>query len=392
MLPPPRATPYARGVSAPGNSVRSTDLFIGRILGIPIYLGPSWFFVALLLTVLYAPDVERAVTGIGGGSYVVSFGFALLLYGSVLLHELGHSVVARSLGLPVRRITLHAFVGLSEIEKEPPTPAKEAMVAAAGPAMSVVLALGAAAMVPRLESGTIGRVLAVGLMFSNAIIAVLNLLPGLPLDGGRVLRALVWKLSASPVRATTIAAWSGRGVGITVAAVGVGWGARIGGSAGLYNTVVAVLVGWFIYAGASGALRAAKVQGVLPHLQARTLTRRAMPVAADLPLAEALRRLALASARAMVVVDGDGRPTAIVSEAAVAAVPEGRRPWVAVGTLARSLEPGSTLDADLGGDDLLNALSATPAEDHLVTEASGRVYGVLNTADVAAAISGAAPR
>ncbi len=379
-------------MSAPGNSAKSPDLFVGRILGIPIYLGPSWFFVALLLTVLYAPDVERAVGGIGGRSYLVSFSFALLLYGSVLIHELGHSLVARRLGLPVRRITLHAFVGLSEIEKEAPTPAKEALVAAAGPAMSVVLALGAAGLVPQLERGTVPRVLAVGLMLSNAIIAVLNLLPGLPLDGGRVFRAAVWQVSRNPLQATTAAAWAGRVVGIAVGVAGIGWGSRSGGSAGLYNVVVAVFVGWFIYAGASGALRSAKVQTVLPHLQARTLTRRALPVLPDVPLAEALRRLTLASARAMVVIDGDGRPTAIVSEAAVAAVPEARRPWVGVGTLARSLGAGTTLDADLAGSDLLAALQAAPAEDHLVTETGGRIYGVLNTGDVAAALSGAAPR
>jgi Zn-dependent protease/CBS domain-containing protein len=365
---------------------------VGRILGIPIYLGPSWFFVAALLTMLYAPDVQRAVIGIGRASYLVSFGFALLLYGSVLLHELGHSVVARSLGLPVRRITLHAFVGLSEIEKEAPTPAQEALVAAAGPAMSVLLAVGGAALVPRLDRGTIPRVLAVGLMFSNGIIAVLNLLPGLPLDGGRVLRAAVWRLGGDSLRATTTAAWAGRIVGVLVGTLGVVWSSRAGGSAALYNTVVSALVGWFVYAGATGALRAAKMQIVLPRLQARSLTRRALPVAADLPLAEALRRLALASARALVVVDGDGRPSAIVSEAALAAVPENRRPWVAVGTLARSLAPGATIDADLTGGDLLAALQAAPAEDHLVTEAGGRVYGVLSTSDVAAAISGTMPR
>ena len=379
-------------VPAPGNSIKSPDLFVGRILGIPIYLGPSWFFVALLLTVLYAPDVEQAVIGIGGRSYLVSFCFALLLYGSVLIHELGHSVVARSLGLPVRRITLHAFVGLSEIEKEPPTPAKEALVAVAGPAMSVLLAVGAAGLVPQLERGTIPRVLAVGLMLSNAIIAVLNMLPGLPLDGGRVFRAVVWQVSSNPLRATTTAAWAGRVVGIAVGVGGTAWGNRQGGSSALYNTVVSVLVGWFIYAGATSSLRAARVQAVLPNLQARTLTRRAMPVAADLPLAEALRRLGLASARAMVVVDGEGRPTAIVSEAAVAAVPETRRPWVSVGTLAKAVGTEETIDVDLAGGELLAALQASPAEDHLVTEASGRVYGVLSASDVAAAISGPTTR
>lgn len=376
----------------PGRPPRSPDLFVGRLLGIPIYLGPSWFFVALLLTVLYAPDVQHAVLGIGAASYVVSFAFALLLYGSVLIHELGHSLVARRLGLPVRRITLHAFVGLSEIEQEPQTPAREALVAAAGPAMSLILTGAAAAALPLLERGTIPRVLAVGLMLSNGIITVLNLLPGLPLDGGRVLRAVVWRVRRNALTGTTVAAWSGRVVGVVVATAGFLWGYRDGGGTALYNTIVSIMVGAFVYSGASATLRSARVSAALPSLRARAMTRRALPVTADVPLSEALRRLALDSARALVVVDADGRPAAIVSEAAVAAVPESRRPWVGVGTLARTLAPGTSIDADLSGVDLLSALQSVPAEDYLVTEASGGVYGVLSASDVAAAMSAAGAR
>ncbi len=370
----------------------SADVFVGRIVGIPIYLGPSWFFVALLLTVVYAPDVEAAVAGIGNASYLVSFGFALLLYGSVLVHELGHSVVARWFGLPVRRITLHAFVGLSEIGEEPPTPAREAIVAAAGPAMSVAIALGGAALLPVLERGTIPYVLTIGLALSNALVAVLNLLPGLPLDGGRVLRAAVWRISRNPLTGTTVAAWAGRVVGVAIATIGFLYGTLSRGGVSFYNVVISILIGAFVFSGATAALRSAQVRAVLPRLQARALTRRSLPVTADLPLAEALRRLGLDAARALVVVGPDGSPTAIVSEAAVAAVPEQRRPWVNVGTLARAIEPGTSIPADLAGADLLDALRATPAEDYLVVEDGGRVYGVLSAADVAAALNAPAAR
>lgn len=371
---------------------RGPDLYIARILGIKVFLGPSWFFVALLLTVFYAADVAAYVPGLGARSYVVSFGFALLLYGSVLLHELGHSLVARRFRLPVRRIVLHAFVGLSEITEEPPTPLREALVAAAGPVVSAATAVAAAVAVPVLPPASVPRFLAGGLAVTNAVIAVLNLLPGLPLDGGRVLRALVWRISRDPLRATRVAAWCGRGVGVAVALGGVLLSYGRGGTVGVVNVAVALLIGVFIWSGATAALRGARVRGVLPSLRARTLTRRALPVAADLPLAEALRRLGEDRARALVVVDASGTPTGIVNEAAVSTVPDPRRPWVTVGSLARGLAPGMRIGADLAGPDLLDALRRAPAAEYLVLEPDGRVLGVLANSDVADAISAAGVR
>lgn len=362
------------------------------MLGIPVYLGPSWFFVAILITFANAPGIADTLPGIGNGAYLVSFTFALLLYASVLIHELGHSLVARRLGLPVRRITLHAFVGLSEIEKEPPTPGREALVAAAGPALSLVLAGIAAGLLPVLDRGTVPRVLAFGLLFANGVVAILNMLPGLPLDGGRVLRAAIWRISHNPMRATVAAAWAGRVLGVLIAVLGFAWATRRPGDVALYDVVVSFIVGAFVYTGATATLRAARVRAALPALRVRDLARRALPVAADVPLAEALRRLQADSARALVVVDGEGRPTAIVSEAAVSSVPEPRRPWVEVGTLARSLRDEHRLDADLAGSDLVTALQAAPAEEYLAVEADGRVYGVLVARDVAAAMSAASVR
>ncbi len=121
----------------------------------------------------------------------------------------------------------------------------------------------------------------------------------------------------------------------------------------------------------------------------RGLTRRAIPVQADLPLAEALRRAVDAGARGLVVVDRQDKPTALVNEAAVMATPEHRRPWVQVGEFARSLEPGMVISAELAGEQLVRALQAAPATEYLVVEPTGEVYGVLAAADVERAFAGA---
>lgn len=362
---------------------------VGRAFGVPVYVAPSWFLVAALITYFFAPTVEQRVAGIGSARYLVSLLFALLLYLSVFIHELSHTLTARRLGLPVRRITLQLLGGVSEIEREPDSPGKEYLVAIAGPLISLLLAGVGFALVGQFHEGGITRVLAGELALSNGLVAAFNLLPGLPLDGGRVLRAAVWGLSGRPDAGTVVAAWVGRGVAVVLLAVPLVSGAGTGSPANLVNIIYFALLASFIWGGATAALRRAQVQRRLPELRLRTLARRALPVSADLPLAEALRRAADSGARGLVVVDGAGRPQAVVSEAAVAATPEVRRPWVSVGTLARQLAPGLVLDADLSGAAVLEAMHRAPASEYLVVESSGDVYGVLTSTDVTYAVNAA---
>jgi CBS domain-containing protein len=139
---------------------------------------------------------------------------------------------------------------------------------------------------------------------------------------------------------------------------------------------------------AGQALRSARVRERLPGLQARALARRAIPIPSSLPLAEAIRRADLAQARALVVVDHDAKPIAIVNEGAVIATPEQRRPWIDAGSLARTLDPDMILSADLSGMDLIEAVRRAPASEYLLVEPSGQVYGVLSTADLDHAFAG----
>jgi CBS domain-containing protein len=239
-----------------------------------------------------------------------------------------------------------------------------------------------------VEAGTVPGVLLAGLMASNLIVAVFNLLPGLPLDGGRMLRAVVWKISGRAMTGTVAAAWIGRLLalavlaGLPLASYATRDGTRESGIDSLTDALLAAVLAAIIWTGAGSSLRMARLREHLPELRARTLTRRALPVASDTPLSEALRRANEFGARALVVVDGAGAPTAVVREAAIVGVPEHRRPWVAVSGLAQDLRPGMRLPADLAGEDLLDTLRETPASEYLVVEPGGEVYGVLSTADV----------
>ncbi len=357
-------------------------IVIGRPFGVPVVVGPSWFLVALLITWVFQPQVARALPGIGDASWAVALAYAVLLYVSVLVHELAHSVTALRLGLPVRRITLHLLGGVSEIERQPQTPLRALLVSVSGPLLNVVLAGLGWLVLQVAPEPTVVSELASALTWANVVVAVFNLLPGLPLDGGFVLEALVWRLRGDRLAGTVAAAWCGRVLAVLLVAVPLGVGFVSDGRLPLLTVVWGVLLGSFIWVGASQALATARTRARLPALVARRLARRAVPVARDLPVAEAVRRAQAAGAGALVVVDAADRPVAIVEEAAVAAMPAQRRPWVPVGDVARRIDPDLVLDADLEGEPLVEAINRRPAPEYLLRDRQGLVYGVLVLADV----------
>ncbi|MEV7730293.1 site-2 protease family protein [Streptomyces sp. NPDC087917] len=366
-------------------------ILMGRPFGVPVYVSPSWFLVAALITWVFGNQLDQVLPDLGPARYLVSLFFAVAFYASVLVHELAHTIAALRFKLPVRRIQLQFFGGVSEIEKESETPGREFVLAFVGPLLSLALAgifyLGMNAVDP----ATVPGVLLGGLMISNLLVAAFNLLPGLPLDGGRMLRAVIWGITGKPMTGTVAAAWVGRALAVTVL-LGLPLLTRtgilgtptqeIGGMETVMDALLAAILAAIIWTGAGNSLRMARLREHLPELQARALTRRAVPVENTTPLSEALRRANEAGARALVVVDGLGDPTAIVRESAIASVPEHRRPWVAVSTLAQDLTDGMKVSADLTGEELLDRLRTNPASEYLVLEADGRIFGVLSTLDV----------
>ncbi|MEV3855802.1 site-2 protease family protein [Streptomyces sp. NPDC050095] len=376
----PAKTPEPRG-----------GILMGRPFGVPVYVAPSWFLVAALITWVFGGQLDRVLPELGAARYLVALFFAVAFYASVLVHELAHTVAALRFKLPVRRIQLQFFGGVSEIEKESETPGREFVLAFVGPLLSLVLSGVFYLCMMAVEAGTVPGVLLAGLMVSNLIVAAFNLLPGLPLDGGRMLRAVVWKITGKPMSGTIAAAWVGRALAVTVLiglplltqSGALGQSAEdVSGMDTVTDALLAAILAAIIWTGAGNSLRMARLREHLPELRARTLTRRAVPVEPATPLSEALRRANEAGARALVVVDADGEPRSLVREAAIVGVPEHRRPWVPVSGLAQDLTDGMRVSVELAGEDLLDTLRATPATEYLVVEDNGAIYGVLSAADV----------
>src|SRR5580765_6365860 len=206
-----------RGSHAPVRHPPGT-LKVGSIAGSDVLISRSWFLIAGLIAVMVAPAVDAAEPGLGGLKYVAGLMLAVLLYLSVLIHEASHALVAKRFDLPVTSITLHFLGGMTSIDGEPATPRQEFWVSVVGPISSLAVSAVAFGVAQVAPGGLIG--LAVnGVAYTNLLVGVINLIPGLPLDGGRVLKAAVWKVSGDTHRGTIVAAWGGR----CVAVLAFGW-------------------------------------------------------------------------------------------------------------------------------------------------------------------------
>lgn len=383
------ATPDTSDDDRPRNVERGRrQVSLGKVAGIPVHVAPSWFVVAAVITVGFGGIVERFLPDIGAGRYAVSFVFAVLLYASVLVHELSHALTARRVGLHVHGITLHFIGGHTEFDRTAPTPRRDIIVSAAGPLASLVIAGIGFALAGPVEH-PIGEFLLFELAIANGVVGVFNLMPALPLDGGHVLRAVVWAITGDENKGTIIAARSGQVLAGLVLLLPF---VLAGGRPTIIGMVWGVLVAALLWSGARQALTVGRMRARLPALDTSTLTRRAAPIAADSPVSEALVVTARSGAHALVVVDPNGRATALVSEAAISAVPEDRRPWVSVAEVSRRLGPGMVLTTGLAGEELLAAMRVAPATEYLVIDDTGAIRGVLAASDVDATLAGLVPQ
>lgn len=369
--------------------MRVSDLEIGRVLGIPIKVHISWvlifFFVTWNLATGYLPDV---LPGLSLGRYWAMGGVAaLLLFGSVLLHELGHSYVALRYRIPISQITLFIFGGVAHMRKEPPSPRAEFLIAIAGPVVSFLLAflcLGGVTLLEWSAQGVTWRGLTVlgGLLgVVNAQLGVFNLLPGFPLDGGRALRAGLWAWSKDFYRATSRAAMVGiifgAGLGLLGGVLMVQALSHEGG-AGMGSTGVwIVLIGAFLFAAARSSRKQAEMKGALAAVSVRDLmTTAVVSVPPDLPLDEAVNRYFLPFGYSGFPVLEDGQLCGLLTVQHLQSIPNSLWPWRRVGDVMQHIAWQSTIAPDLPALQAMD-LMISEGVDHLLVVEDGRLVGLL---------------
>lgn len=354
---------------------------IGSIGDVDVLLRRSWFLLAGLIALLMAPVIDEVEPGLGPWKYVAGLVIAVVYAATILVHEASHAMAARHYDHPVDSVTLHFLGGHTGIESQPRNPREEFVIAVVGPLASLGVALLAWLLHLVSPGGLIGLTILV-LAWSNLVLGVFNLIPGLPLDGGRVLKAFVWGGTRNQHRGTIVAGWTGRLTALFCLALPLLLDAWFGITPDLSSWLFAVVLAVFIWGGATAAMQSALIRRRLPDLVARKLARRTVTVPADQPISEAVRLAQEAEAGGIVTLDAQGQPDGIVSEAALLATPEERRPWVPISSVARTLQRGLVLPADISGEDMIRGITFTRADEYLLVEHDGSILGVLSTADV----------
>ena len=358
---------------------RRSGFTLFRFKGIPVTLGYTWLLLAAVVVIVYAPIVQRSVPGLStGAALLVAALFALTLLASVFLHELGHALVSLRAGIGVRQINLDALGGFTEMDREAPRPSTAAAIALAGPAVSAVLGAVGLAGLFVTAPGSLPWQLSFQICVANLLVAVYNLLPGLPLDGGKALQAGIWAATGDRWTGFRFAGWAGRVVAVATVAAGLWLYAIHWFSA--FGMILLLFVAFELWRGATAAIRAARMGPRVKALDAAALARPVVLVRASATLGEAL---AAATGREVVAIDE--KPVGVLDRAAADAVPADQVAAMPLAGLLRSAATIPGLGAELKGQALVDVIGKSGAERFFVVD-EGRLTGLLYTADVVKAL------
>ena len=308
-----------------GQSIKVT-----RIRGIEVGVHYSWFIVFVLITFsLTARFASEHPQWTLVEHYAVGIATSLLFFSSILVHELAHSFVALAKGIPVRSVTLFVFGGVAQIGREPDRPMTEFQIAIAGPIASAVLALGFG-VIAYLGGEQFERLSALAgwLASINLMLAIFNLVPGFPLDGGRIFRAALWHMTGSLTKATRIAAGTGQGIGYVLIFLGIVTGFTANWFSGLWLA----FIGWFLMNAAQESVVQVSVRSALSGLAAEdVMSRDCQTVDGRMSLAELVRDQVLRTGQRCFTVTDGNRLKGLVTLHQIKAVPQERWAHVSVG-------------------------------------------------------------
>jgi Zn-dependent protease/predicted transcriptional regulator len=371
--------PVSRGTLSRvfGNSWR-----LGRIAGIEIRIDTSWVVIALLVTYsLYLQFAEAFEDLAPAPAVLLAALFALLFFGSVLTHELAHAVTARRRGIPVRGITLFLFGGATHAKVESRGPSEELVISVVGPVTSLVLG-GAFLLLGYAGRDLLGGPVGGGFRYLgavNVLLAVFNMLPGFPLDGGRVLRAIVWRATGSLSRATRVASVAGQVVGYLIVAVGVFY--LVQGV--LVTAIWLASIGWFLAQAARNSYEELQIRRMLEAVEAEDLmSPELVSVPAGLPLRTAVDDFFMRYDHGAFPVDEAGQIVGLLTLRGVKRVPAAE--WEAR-TARDTMEPISeqcSVDASARMDVVLSKIQDGGSGRCLVTR-DGQVVGIITPSDIA---------
>lgn len=380
---------------------------IGSVRGIPVYLGRSWPVIAIIILVTFGPTVSNAAGESGGVfGFGVAAAYAVLLLLSVLAHEAAHALMATRFGYAVDRIVADLWGGHTVYDSTRSGPGPTAAVAVVGPLANLALA-GVGWLLLNLTDGGVVDRLVFAMTLANLFVGLFNLLPGLPLDGGFLVDALVWKATGDRSKGLVAAGWLGRVLTVVVVVYFVGLPLLRGAQPSLFTIAWAGLIGAFLWVGATQAIRSGTSQRLLASVPLAAVLRPAVVVPGQAPLAHVLP--VLSSGRSVVVVDPAGRPIGLVDPAVASSVDPAQAATVPVEAVVTRQPAGWVVQVTSGDparsdvSEVVAAVAASTApvagDPHvggeqrglltvLAVSPEGQVLGTVSVADLGAALGG----
>lgn len=353
---------------------------IGRIFGIDINIDSSWLVIFILFSWILSttyfpqqyPDWSR------GLFWIIGTITSLLIFASVLIHELAHSLVAISQGERVRNITLFLFGGVAQISEEPKKPWREFTMALVGPLASLALALIFFILSLALKSMNEPISALVGYLSTiNLLLAIFNLLPGFPMDGGRVLRAIIWKMTGNLRKATRIASLTGQGFAFFLIFIGILqiFRANLGG-------LWLIFIGWFLHSAAVRGYHQVMVDSMLKGVRADELMSKDFEaVTADLPVQNLVDDYILKKKERVFLVAEQGSLKGIVCLEDVKATPKEDWPSIRVGDIMTPKEKLEAVSPDADGRKILSSITSKDIHQVPVMEGE-RIAGIICRSDI----------
>jgi len=352
------------------------NIRIGNLFGIPFFINPSWFFILGLVTLTYGAELARFPQLGGIVPWILGFVAAILLFTSVLAHELGHSFVALAQGIKVRSITLFLFGGLATLEKESNTPLQSFLIAIAGPAVSVLLfGLFILIRASLPLSAPLEAVVSL-LAYINLVLALFNLIPGLPLDGGNVLKSIVWQITGNPNKGVIFAGRVGQIFGWLAVIIG---GLAILGISPV-GSFWTLLIGWFLLQNAGFAAQSATIQEKLSNYTAEDAVIPNSPVvSADITLREFVNDYVIGKNqwRKYLVTNEEGQLLGIITTEDLKQIPTSHWTETAVRELVQPADKIPTVRSNLSLLEVVQLIEKDNLSELAVVRENGVVVGLL---------------
>ncbi|MCW4464899.1 site-2 protease family protein [Glutamicibacter sp. MNS18] len=365
---------------------KAPGLKLGRIAGVPVYLAYSWFLITAVITVVFGMQLQRAQWVPAPTAYLLGFTCSIMIALAVLIHEVAHAMVARHYKWPDAHIVLTLWGGHTQFGSFKATPGASLAVALAGPLSNFVIA-GAGWLVNSLvELPFVPGAILNFVIYANLLLGVFNILPGLPLDGGRLVESAVWKATGSQERGTIAASWVGRAIAVGI----VIWFAVIplvsGRELEMTTLVIGVMVALFMWQSTTGLIAHSKLRMRLPALKAGSLMSPASGMGSSATVADIRHRLAQRGGQ-IVLVSPQGMPIAVVDQGALSAVPESAAAQTPATAISRALGNGAVIADDADGDALIHYLATVETAEYAVINDEGYIVGVLHQEQILRALN-----